>query len=204
MRPLIDERFHEAPGRAEARRELSLAPGLPVVLVSGGGWGLGDLAGATDTALAAVPDAMVLCLAGRSERARANLEARYNGNQRTRVLGFSGQMPELLAASDVLMHTTGGTTAIEARVVGCPLINYGTAVAHVRAHARALAEQGIAQWAPDRHTLGPAIQRALADGRPEPLASSGLPDAADLVTQLARPANHRAAAASASAAGPGS
>jgi hypothetical protein len=30
--------------------------------------------------------------------------------------GFTARMPELLAASDVLVHTTGGTTMLEARV----------------------------------------------------------------------------------------
>ena len=48
----------------------------PVIAVSGGGWGVGDLIGATGAALA-FPDATVLCLCGRNDRAaRAGRRAR--------------------------------------------------------------------------------------------------------------------------------
>ncbi len=204
VQPLIDARFSiGAASRAGARAALSLPADVPSVLVSGGGWGLGDLAGAVEIALAAVPDVIVICLAGRNQRTRAQLTSRFGASRRVRVLGFTDRMPELLAASDALIHTTGGTTALEARVVGCPLINYGAGVAHVRAHARAMAELGLAEWAPDRAALGPALRRALARDRPPPLAVDELPDAAGLVVQVARAANHRTASASASAAGPG-
>jgi UDP-N-acetylglucosamine:LPS N-acetylglucosamine transferase len=156
------------------------------VLVSGGGWGLGDLTGATEVALAAVPDGIVICLAGRSARIRQELLGAYANDSRVRVLGFTEEMPDLLAAADALVHTTGGTTALEARVVGCPLVNYGTSVAHVRAHARAMAAQGLADWAPDRDALGPALARTLARPRPEPVAIEALPNAAELVVRLAR------------------
>jgi UDP-N-acetylglucosamine:LPS N-acetylglucosamine transferase len=95
-------------------------------------------------------------------------------------------MPELLAAADALVHTTGGTTALEARVVGCPLINYGTGPAHVRAHAQAMAKLGLAEWASGRRSLGAALSRTLARERPAPLATDGLPDAASVVVDLAR------------------
>ena len=71
-------------------------------------------------------------------------------------------MPELLAASDALIHTTGGTTALEARVVGCPVINYGMGPAHVRAHARAMAARGLAEWAPNRAALPAALSQGKA------------------------------------------
>jgi UDP-N-acetylglucosamine:LPS N-acetylglucosamine transferase len=203
VRPLIGQRFFAAPEPLAARETLSLAPDVPVVLVSGGGWGLGDLLGATEVALEITPHATVICLAGRNGRTQASLEARWETDPRVRVLGFSEQMPELLAASDVLVHTTGGTTALEARVVGCPLINYGRGVAHVRAHARALAELGIAQWAVDRKALGPAIERSVHAGRPGPLDTGDLPDAAEVVVQVPRRTNQRAAALSAVAAGTG-
>jgi processive 1,2-diacylglycerol beta-glucosyltransferase len=203
IRPLIDERFYAPPDRGEARAGLGVDGAGPLVVVSGGGWGLGDLTGAVEIALAEVGDGVVLCVAGRNERVRQSLQQRYGDDPRARILGFTDRMPVLLSAADALVHTTGGTTALEARVTGCPLINYGTGVAHVRAHARALADLGIAQWAPDRAALAPAIANALELQRPEPLSTDNLPDAADLVVEVARRANHRAAVASASAAAPG-
>jgi UDP-N-acetylglucosamine:LPS N-acetylglucosamine transferase len=184
VRPLVDRRFFTALPRDVARARLPLPGDVPVVLVSGGGWALGDLAGATEVALATRPDCIVICLTGRSSKARTELEAAHSGNPRVRVLGFTEQMPELMAAADVLVHTTGGTTALEARVVGCPLINYGTGVAHVRAHARALAQRGLAEWAKDRASLGPALTRTLTRERPAPQEVDALPDAASLIAQL--------------------
>ena len=99
---------------------------------------------------------------------------------------FTTQMPELLAAADALVHTTGGTTALEARVTGCPLVNYGTAAAHVRAHHRAMAALDLAEHAADRRALGPALARTLARGRRTPLDVSALPDAAEIVVRVAR------------------
>jgi UDP-N-acetylglucosamine:LPS N-acetylglucosamine transferase len=202
VRPLVDPRFSYAPPPDEARAALELPLEASVLLVSGGGWALGDLAGATDVALQTVPGALVICLAGRSQRARARLNALYGHDRRVRVLGFTERMPELLSASDALIHTTGGTTALEARIVGCPLINYGTGPAHVRAHARAMAEQGLAEWARDRTALPAALLRTLGSVRPAPLQTAQLPDAAELVVARARRSpNQVAAAASASAAG---
>jgi processive 1,2-diacylglycerol beta-glucosyltransferase len=202
VRPLVDPRFNDAPPRGDARAALGLPAEAPVVLVSGGGWGLGDLRGATEIALQTVPTCQVISLAGRSERARRRLTGAYENDRRVRVLEFTDRMPELLAAADALVHTTGGTTALEARLIGCPLINYGTGPAHVRAHSRAMAEHGLAEWAPDRAGLGPALTRTLERGRPAPLQVAQLPDAAELVVARARRSpNHWAAVDRASAAG---
>ncbi len=186
VRPMVDRRWLQPPDRAAARALLELPERAPVVVVSGGGWGVGDLSGAVSIASMAVPEAVVVCLAGHSERKRAQLAAAHHGDERVRVLAFTDRMPELLAAADLLIHTTGGTTAFEAWLVGCRLINYGTGPAHVRAHARALESWGLGVRAPDRSALGPAILRALSAEQPLPLALDGLPDAAALIAGLSR------------------
>lgn len=211
VRPVIDQRLLSPPSRARARATLELPADATVVTVSGGGWGVGDLAGAADVALRELPEAVVICLSGRSFDARRQLLARHGGHARVRVIGFTDRIPELLRASDILIHTTGGTTALEARVVGCRLINFDTSVAHVRAHAQAMDQLGLAVWAPDRASLGAAIGRALGQDPPVPLRIDDLPEAADLILQLSRDrgakptlaANQRAASVSASAAGRG-
>jgi processive 1,2-diacylglycerol beta-glucosyltransferase len=185
VRPMIDAHFLAPLDRAGARMRLRLPPEQPVVVVSGGGWGMGDLFGATEIALDAVAGGLVLVLAGRNESAHSALTVRFAGDPQVRVLGFTDQMPALLSAADALIHTTGGTTALEARAVGCPLINYGTSVAHVRAHARALSDLGLAEWAPDRSSLGPALRRALAAGPRLPIEVDALPRAADVIVEVA-------------------
>jgi processive 1,2-diacylglycerol beta-glucosyltransferase len=186
VRPVIDARYLEPLDRTSARAELGLPLDVPLIVVSGGGWALGDLGGAAEVARGEAPGGIVIALAGRDQRVHAELSARFAHDGGVRVMGFTHQMPELLMAADVLIHTTGGTTALEARAVGCPLINYGTGVAHVRAHARALAELGVAQWAPDRAALAPALRVALASGRSPAIAVGTLPRAADVVVDVAR------------------
>ena len=44
-----------------------------MIAVSGGGWGVGDLVGATRAALKDEPDAIVLCLCGRNDKLRARV-----------------------------------------------------------------------------------------------------------------------------------
>jgi UDP-N-acetylglucosamine:LPS N-acetylglucosamine transferase len=186
VRPVIDSRLARPAGRPEARAGLGLPADAPVVVISGGGWGVGDMAGATEVVLSVLPEANVVCLAGRSAETRRRLLERHGQDARVRVLGFTDTMPELLAAADVIIHTTGGTTALEARVVGCRLINFGRAVAHVRAHARAMAEQGLAEWAPDLSDLAAAIRRSLSQPQPPGASLDDLPEAADLILGLAR------------------
>ena len=57
--------------RADARRALDLPPDGPVIVVSGGGWAMGDLEGAAEAALR-VDGATVVCLCGRMEEVRAS------------------------------------------------------------------------------------------------------------------------------------
>ncbi len=172
--------------REAARAATELDTGGTVVIVSGGGWGLGDLRGATDAALKCAPSTRVVTICGRNERLRSQLEQVWADDSRVRVLGFTEQMPELLAGADVLIHTTGGTTALEARVVGCRLINYGHAAAHVRAHHRALGRSGLAEYAHDRPALAAALKRTLMAPRSARLDGSTLPEAASVVIAIGR------------------
>ncbi len=134
--------------------------------MSGGGWGVGDLLGATEAALQ-VPDALVLCLCGRNDRLRARIVGRFPDEPRLRVMGFTDRMGDVLAASDALVHSSGGLTILEAIIRGCPVISYGFSYGHVRATDKALERFELAQVAHKQADIEPALERALAQ-RPEP------------------------------------
>jgi UDP-glucose 4-epimerase len=171
--------------KAAARRELGLAADGKVVLVSGGGWGIGDLGGGVAAALEAGASTVV-CLTGRSERARRRLERRFGSDPRVRLLGFTHRMGDLLAAADVLVHSTAGLTVLEAQIRGCPVVSYGFAVGHIRANNRAYERFGLARVATSAAGLKVELGRALtARGAPDP-AFAALPTPADLVL-AARP-----------------
>jgi hypothetical protein len=137
-----------------------------VIAVSGGGWGVGDLLGATRAALA-VPDATVLCLCGRNDKLRARVARELGTDPRLRLMGFTDRMGDVLAASDALIHSSAGLTVLEAIIRGCPVISYGFGYGHVRASNKALVRFGLAQVARSPRELGPALERALAQ-RPDP------------------------------------
>jgi processive 1,2-diacylglycerol beta-glucosyltransferase len=191
VRGFNDPRFAHPPSRAAARAALGLPPNGPVIVVSGGGWGVGDLGGAAAEALA-VPGATVLALCGSRDGVRAALEARFAGSDRLRVLGFTDRMPDLLAAADVLVHSTAGLTVLEALVTGCSVVSYGWGRGHIRANNLAFARHDMARVAATRDDLRGALRAALADRRAPDPAFAALPTAAQVL--LARYAPRAAVA----------
>lgn len=176
--------FHEPRDRADARRALGLEPGGKVVLVSGGGWGVGDLEGAVAESLRNREVTSIVCLCGRNDDLRARLRARFAVEPRVRVEGFTEQMNDWLAAADALIHSTGGLTVFEAHMRGCPTISYGWGRGHLRRHNEAFVRFGFADVVERASALPDALSRAFASGRGRDLSYSTLPSAADLVLEL--------------------
>ena len=159
-KPPTSTGFLAARARGDARRALSLPGEGKVIAVSGGGWGVGDLLGATEAALE-IPDAIVLCLCGRNDRLRERVVKRFGEEPRLRVMGFTDRMSDVLAASDALVHSSGGLTILEAIIRGCPVISYGFSYGHVRATEHALERFGLAQVAGHKADIVPALARAI-------------------------------------------
>ncbi len=176
--------FAKSCDAAAARSVLDLPATGKVVLVSGGGWGVGDLESAADEALR-LDVSVVACLCGRNEDLQRRLERHYASEPRVRVVGFTEQMSEWLAAADALIHSTGGLTVLEAYIRGCPTISYGWGRGHIRVHNEAFRRFGFAEVAATRPALTDALRRALAV-RPEPgFTLASLPSAASLVLAIA-------------------
>src|SRR4051812_34037717 len=183
VRGLNDSAFLEPFDREAARERHGLPAEAPVVVVSGGGWGVGDLAGAIDDVLAR-PGAVAVAVCGRNEELRTGLAERYRAEPRVRVLGFTDDLPDLFAAADALVHSTAGLTVLEAHVRGCPTISYGWGRGHIRANNEAFERFGIAEVVGGRRELAQALRGALSS-RPAPgMALGSLPSAASLVLSL--------------------
>ena len=182
VRGLHDERFLDPPQEEEARRSLDLPSG-PVIAVSGGGWGVGDVVGAVCAALE-TRGATVIALSGRNEHLLGRLRTEFR-SERLRAFPFVDDLVTVLAASDALVHSTAGLTVLEALLVGCRPISYGWSVGHVRVSERAYRRTGLARVAGSRGELRAAIAGALAAER-RPLAPvfARLPHAADRILGL--------------------
>ncbi|MDQ4071989.1 MAG: hypothetical protein M3088_03795 [Actinomycetota bacterium] len=189
VRPLVAPAFLEPRSQAETRRSLGLPAVGWVALVTGGGWGIGDLDGAVTAALEAGA-AAVVCVAGRNDEVRDRLLLSFSGEPRVEVLGFTDRMPDLVAAADVLVHSGGGVTCLEGLVAGCPTVLYGMPPGHWRANARAMAALGIARVARSPRELRAVLEARL---EPPPAASPerSMPSAASLVVEAEAHANGR-------------
>jgi UDP-N-acetylglucosamine:LPS N-acetylglucosamine transferase len=146
--------------RCTARRALDLDPELPLVVVSGGGWGIGDLRGAIKGALG-VDLLQVIVVCGENEPATRRLSSHYSSHSRVRVLGYTHAMADLLGAANVLVHSTGGMTCLEAAAQGCSVIAYGFAHGHVRHNTQAMVRHGLIRHAKNSHELTRELRQTL-------------------------------------------
>jgi processive 1,2-diacylglycerol beta-glucosyltransferase len=190
VRPLISGDFLQERCPLQTRRGLGLPADGRMVVVSGGGWGVGDLEGAVREFIRAPEVSSIVCLAGRNEQLATKLRRTFVGEDRVHVLGFTDKMPELLAAADVLVHSTGGVTCLEAMAAGTPVVSYGLPVGHARVNTRAMAALDLVRLANDTHELREHVRASFAAGNePQQVIESGgerEPAAADVVLQAPR------------------
>jgi processive 1,2-diacylglycerol beta-glucosyltransferase len=178
--PLVAQRFRAVRDRDGARAALGLPRDGAVVAVSGGGWGIGDLAGGAAAALEAGADTVVV-VAGRNAPARHALQRRFAGEARVAVWGFTTQMDVVLRAADVLVHSTGGVTSLEALSCGCPMIAFGATAGHMRVHNRTMAALGLIDVASSRRELQAQLTAHLAAPAAAWVPPPGAADAAAVV-----------------------
>jgi UDP-glucose 4-epimerase len=182
-RPPISRDFLMPRTRGDARKALGVPVHARLVLVSGGGWGIGDLEGAIDSALAG-DDTMVVCITGRNEVAREKLEQRFAGNERVRILGFTEQMSDWMAAADAMVHATAGLTVLEAHIRGCPVVSYGFSAGHLRANNAAFERFGLAEVARSEHELESMLRHLSRERRSPDSSFASLPSVASRVLSV--------------------
>jgi UDP-N-acetylglucosamine:LPS N-acetylglucosamine transferase len=162
VRPLISAEFLRSRCPLESRRALGLPEQGRVVLVSGGGWGVGDIDGAVRELARAPEISAIVCLAGRNEPLAHRLRLAFADEPRVHVYEFTDEMPRLLAAADALVHSTGGVTCLEARATGTPVVSYGLPVGHARINTRAMAALRLLRLANDTDELTAHVRASFA------------------------------------------
>jgi processive 1,2-diacylglycerol beta-glucosyltransferase len=166
--PLISAEFLQPRCPLESRRALGLPEDGRMVVVSGGGWGVGDVEGAVRELCRVSEVSSIVCLAGRNEQLHKRLSTTFAREPRVHVYGFTDAMPQLLAAADALVHSTGGVTCLEAKATGTPVVSYGLPVGHARLNTRAMADLALLRLANDTGELRDHVQASFADEQAEP------------------------------------
>jgi processive 1,2-diacylglycerol beta-glucosyltransferase len=138
--PLRSE-FYGPPSQPEARARLGVPEREPCVLLMSGAWGIGPVGKAAEALAAA--GIHVLAVAGRNARLERQLRASELRQPRVRPFGFTDRVAELMAASDLVI-TSSGDTCTEARTIGRPLLLIDVVPGHGRDNVQHELELGDA------------------------------------------------------------
>lgn len=170
--------FAEHLPKQEARTRHGLGERFTVLLM-GGGLGVGDVRDLAESIGGLGVD--VIAVAGGNEKLFAQLRELARRYRRVRAVGWTDDVPDLMAAADLLIGKAGGITVAEATAVGLPqivvspipgqelynvdfLVNWGAALA-ARDVEDARAKVDFLVHHPDRLAELAANARRL--GRPE-------------------------------------
>ena len=135
--------FYEPAPQDEARAALGLPAAERCVLLMSGAWGLGPVAAAAEALGNA--GVHVLAVAGRNARLERRLRAVAARQPRVRAFGFTAAIPDLMAACDLVI-TSSGDTCTEARTVGRSLLLLDVVPGHGRdnlQHELELGDAGV-------------------------------------------------------------
>jgi processive 1,2-diacylglycerol beta-glucosyltransferase len=159
--PLVADRFRDkVADRDEMRRRLGIDRDERVVLVVAGSWGVGDVPKTLRSITGAGPyHPITVC--GRDDKLRSSLVEEGLGGT---VLGWTDEMPALMAASDTLVENAGGLTAMEAFAAGLPVITFHPIAGHGKDNARYMSGSGVSRYAHDDDELRDALETATLPG----------------------------------------
>lgn len=153
--------FRTPPDRAAARLRWGLEPELPVVVVMIGAHGM--MRGAVEACrrLALVREPLQLVVVTGFDRQLFHaVSARVVGSPHpVRVLGYVHDVPQLMAAADVLVTKAGGLTVSEALATGACTVVYSPIPGQEEGNADYLRRHGAAEVASD-----PAALEAIVTG----------------------------------------
>ena len=180
--PPVPPEFRPAgPGeQAAARAAFGLPPTGRLALIVTGSWGVGHfIRSAREVAATGVATPVVAC--GRNRRGRLLLQASGIGH----AVGWTDDMPALMHACDVVLHSGAGVSTVEALAAGRPVLTYRPLPGHGRDIAAALQRARLAPWITSPDRLAAGLLGALRRG---PTTWPAGADPVDVIAGLVRSA----------------
>jgi processive 1,2-diacylglycerol beta-glucosyltransferase len=156
--------FSKPKDRAECRAKHGLANDRPVVLQLAGGFGVGPVAKLYEALLQVPRPLQLVVVAGRNEAVRAELAAHSPPERhRVKVLGFTDQIDELMAAADLVVSKPGGLTTSEVLARGAVMVIVNPIPGQESRNSDYLLESGAAIKANNLPTLAHKVGVLLED-----------------------------------------
>jgi 1,2-diacylglycerol 3-beta-galactosyltransferase len=151
--------------KEELQRKFGLQPGLPVVLLVGGGDGAGGLQAAVRVISHARLPVQLMVVTGRNKRLYAHLQrTKSHLEVPIKIFGFVQNMPELMHASDVIVTKAGPGTICEALSCELPIILSGYVPGQEEGNVTFVTENDVGVLALDPPTLIDALRRLTKPG----------------------------------------
>ncbi|HZT99303.1 MAG TPA: glycosyltransferase [Ktedonobacteraceae bacterium] len=165
----IDPKFtRTTETKKDLQQRFGLKPGVPVVLLVGGGDGAGGL----QTAVRAISQAhlpvQLLVVTGRNKRLYAHLQRiRAQLHVPAKIFGFVQNMPELMHASDVIITKAGPGTICEALACKLPIILSGYVPGQEEGNVEFVVNNHVGTLAQSPIELVDTLRRLLKPGSRE-------------------------------------
>jgi 1,2-diacylglycerol 3-beta-galactosyltransferase len=155
--------------RPRVRRQLGLGPDGRTVLLVGGGEGMGPIERMARAIDAALPDtrppAQLVVITGRNAALRARLQA-HTWRRPFRAEGFVTNMPDWMAAADVLVTKAGPGSITEGLISGLPLVLMGKVPGQEDGNVDYVTSKGVGVWRPEPLQAAAQLREWFTPGNP--------------------------------------
>jgi processive 1,2-diacylglycerol beta-glucosyltransferase len=164
----IDPVFSEPGDKQEMREKLGIRQDRTVILLSAGGFGVGSVEDLIKPLLELKHPAEIVAICGHNEELRGKLDKIASGNSLDanvtfKIVGYTTQMQEYMAASDLLLGKPGGLTTAEALAMGLVLVIVNPIPGQEERNSDHLLEEGVAIRCNNLPALAYKIDRLLDD-----------------------------------------
>ena len=131
------------------------------LLVIGGSMGAGNLPEVVE-ALRPL-DAEIICVCGQNEALRSQLAARFDNDDRVRILGYVAPLAPLIARADAVLSKSGGLTSTEIMAINRPFIVINPIEGVETRNAAFFERKGAALWAHSPDEIRACARQLLSD-----------------------------------------
>jgi processive 1,2-diacylglycerol beta-glucosyltransferase len=160
----IDPVFAKEKDRASCRVKHGLVVNRPMVLQMAGGFGIGSVERIYRSICDAQIPLQICVVAGKNQSVAECLRGiEIPSQHQAKIIGFTREIDELLAAADVIVSKPGGLTTSESLSRGCPMVVVEPIPGQEDRNSDFLLENGCGIKANNIASLGQKLQSILAD-----------------------------------------
>lgn len=164
----IDPVFAQSRDKREMRDKHGLKQDRTTILVSAGGFGVGPIKHLLMSLFELRHPAQIIAICGRNEELKAEIARLVEGltpeaNIAVKVIGYTKEIHEYMAASDILLGKPGGLTTSEALATGLAFVIVNPIPGQEERNSDHLLEEGVAIRCNNLPVLAYKIDRLLDD-----------------------------------------